>query len=238
MQHDNGEPDTPGAEHNASANGAAATPDPSPATTETGEFGPDQLKHIIAALQGENDKLRADLQAEKEQSLRLRAEMDNMRKRTEREKLETAKYSIAKFAGDVANVADNFERALNAVPAGSDNENPTLKALHEGVAMTEREFIKVLEKHGVRRVNPVGEPFNPHQHQAVMEQENPEVANGTVLQVFQAGSIIEDRVLRPAMVVVSRGGHRAPKPTEAGLKAANDEGPGGGDIGTEGSAQS
>lgn len=191
------------------------------------DMGPEQLKQIIAALQEENDKLRAGQEAEKDQGLRLRAEMENMRKRSEREKLDTAKYAISKFAGDIVNVADNFDRALKSVPEDALGDNPTLKALQEGVAMTEREFLKVLEKHGVRRIDPTGEAFNPHQHQAVMEQENAEVASGTVLQVFQSGYIIEDRVLRPAMVVVSRGGAKAAKPAEqAPPKAANDDRPG------------
>lgn len=240
MQHDSKDPGVPGADQPASAADAAAAADADHAAEGSqpgGEFGPDQLRQIIEALQTENDKLRAELGAEKNQALRLLAEMDNLRKRTEREKLEAAKYGITRLAGDVVNVADNFERALNAVPAGSDSENPTLKALHEGVAMTEREFIKVLEKHGVKRISPVGEAFNPHQHQAVMEQENVEVAAGTVLQVFQAGYLIEDRVLRPAMVVVSRGGAKAPKPAPSaengGTKpAANDDMPPAGEDGT------
>jgi molecular chaperone GrpE len=221
MQHDNNEPGAPG---------AATTPQDDPAAADAGagfDMGPDQLKQIIAALQEENDKLRAGQEAEKDQALRLRAEIDNMRKRTEREKLDTAKYAISKFAGDIVNVADNFERALKSVPQDALADNPTLKALQDGVAMTEREFLKVLEKHGVRRIDPTGEPFNPHQHQAVMEQENAEVANGTVLQVFQSGYIIEDRVLRPAMVVVSRGGAKAVKPSEqAAPSPANDDRPG------------
>lgn len=226
MQHDNTESGTTGAgpapEQEAGAAGAG-----SPGDASGFEMGPEQLKQIIAALQEENDKLRAGQDAEKEQGLRLRAEMENMRKRTEREKLDTAKYAISKFAGDIVNVADNFERALKSLPEDALVDNPTLKALQEGVAMTEREFLKVLEKHGVRRIDPTGEAFNPHQHQAVMEQENAEVATGTVLQVFQSGYIIEDRVLRPAMVVVSRGGAKAAKSAEpAAPKAANDDRPG------------
>ena len=138
--------------------------------------------------------------------LRAHAEMDNVRKRGEREKVDTAKYAISKFAGDVVTVGDNFVRAASAVPPGAADKDPALKALLEGVTMMEREFLNVLERHGVKRIDPTGEPFNPHFHQAVMEQQNADVPSGTVVQVFQAGYTIEDRVLRPAMVVVAKGG--------------------------------
>jgi molecular chaperone GrpE len=144
--------------------------------------------------------------------LRSHAEIDNIRKRGEREKSDMAKYAISKFAGDVVTLSDNFGRAVSALPAGAADHDPALKSLLEGVQMMEREFLNVLERHGVKRIDPTGEPFNPHLHQAVMEQPNTGVPTGTVLQVFQAGYTIEDRVLRPAMVVVSRGG---PKPQDA-----------------------
>lgn len=163
------------------------------------EIGAAQLKAIIEALQ-------SDLDALKNQNLRLLADMDNLRKRMEREKEETAKYAIGKFAADVVNVADNFERATNAVPEGAADEDGPLKSLVEGVTMTEREFMNVLERHGVHRLDPGGEAFNPHKHQAVMEVQNPDVASGTIVQVFQPGYMIDDRVLRPAMVVVAKGG--------------------------------
>ncbi len=228
MQHDSNESGMTGEEPSpATQPGTAEDAAPDPTEPDAMAFGPEQFRQIIDALQGENDKLRADFAAEKEQGLRLRAEMDNMRKRMEREKADIAKYAIAKFAGDVVNVADNFERALKAVPEASTAENPTLQALHEGVSMTEREFINTLERHGVKRIDPSGEIFNPHQHQAVMEQQNADVAAGTVLQVFQPGYIIEDRVLRPAMVVVATGGQKPGKIADNGApQADNDPGPG------------
>ena len=94
--------------------------------------------------------------------------------------------------------------------------------------MTERAFLQVLERHGVKPVDPIGEPFDPNMHQAVMEQETAEVPAGTVIQVFQSGYMIEDRVLRPAMVVVSRGGARVQKPGDAGSEG---DGNGGGQAG-------
>lgn len=158
----------------------------------------------------------AQLEAEKtdliNRLLRAQADMDNLRKRTEREREETAKYAITKFARDVVGVADNFERAITSVPAEAIVDDPALAGLLEGVRMTEREFLNALERHGVKRLAPKGEPFDPHFHQAVMEQHDAAVPAGTVLQMFQAGYVIEDRCLRPAMVVVSKGGPKMPKP--------------------------
>jgi molecular chaperone GrpE len=146
--------------------------------------------------------------------LRAHAEMDNIRKRTERDKADTIKYAITKFAGDVVTVGDNFQRAISAVPPGAADADPALKSLIEGVTLTEREFHGVLERHGVKRLDPKGQAFDPNFHQAVMEQDNKDVPAGTVLNVFQAGYVIEDRILRPAMVVVAKGGFKPMKPVE------------------------
>jgi molecular chaperone GrpE len=154
--------------------------------------------------------------------LRAHAEMDNLRKRTERDKEDMAKYAITKFAREVLGVGDNLQRAIAAVPAGAAEEDPALKALVEGVSMTEREFLNVLDRHGIKRIDPAGEPFNPHQHQAMTEIENPDVAPGTVVQVFQPGYILEDRVLRPAMVVVAKGGAKPGKKEEKPSEGAAD----------------
>ncbi|MEI9901986.1 MAG: nucleotide exchange factor GrpE [Hyphomicrobium sp.] len=138
--------------------------------------------------------------------LRAHAEMDNLRKRTERDKEDTAKYAISKFAREVLAVGDNLQRAMAAVPPGAADADPALKALVDGVGLTEREFTNVLERNGVKRLDPEGEPFNPHQHQAMIEIDQPDVAAGTIVQVYAPGYVLEDRVLRPAMVVVARGG--------------------------------
>ena len=183
---------------NPSAPGAAAQPagaGPAPST-------PDET---IAALRAE----AADL---KDKLLRAHAEVENIRKRSEREKEETAKYAVTRFARDIVNVGDNFQRAIDAVPAGAAEQDAALKSFLEGVTMTERELLNVLERYAIKRVQPVGEPFNPHLHQAVMEIQRSDVPAGTVVQVFQAGFTIGDRVLRPAMVAVSKGG---PKPAQA-----------------------
>lgn len=186
---------------------------------DLGQIPPQQMRMMIEALQKELDQAHArvaakdaQLEAANDKVLRTYADLDNMRKRVEREKEETAKYAITKFARDVVNVADNFERAILSVPAEAKADNPALVALIDGVSLTEREFMNVLERHGVKRVAPQGEAFNPHHHQAVMETQNLDVPPGTVLQVFQPGYLIDDRVLRPAMVVVAAGGAKAPKP--------------------------
>jgi molecular chaperone GrpE len=179
-----------------------------PEATVEGDAAPEALigeaqwEEIIKVFQAENEELKA-------QNLRLRADMENMRKRFEKEKEEAGKYAVTKFAADVVNVADNFERAVAAVPPGAADADEALKSLVDGVTMTEREFINTLERHGVKRINPEGEMFNPHRHQAVMETAVDGVANGTVVKVFQPGYMISDRVLRPAMVVVAKGGKPA-----------------------------
>jgi len=161
--------------------------------------------------------LRAEAAELKDKLLRAHAEVENIRKRAEREKEEIAKYAITRLAREVVGVGDNFQRAIEAVPAGAVEQDPALKSFLEGVTMTERELLNVLERHGIRRIHPLNEPFNPHLHQAVMEIQRTDVPAGTAVQVFQPGYTIEDRVLRPAMVAVSKGGPpRAASQDQAG----------------------
>jgi molecular chaperone GrpE len=168
------------------------------------EAGTEMPAADVATLEGRIAELTDRL-------LRAHADMDNLRKRTERDKEDMAKYAITKFAREVLSIGDNLQRAIAAVPAGAAEEDPALKALVDGVSMTEREFMNVLDRHGVKRLDPEGEPFNPHQHQAMTEIENREVAPGTVVQVYQPGYVLGDRVLRPAMVVVAKGGAKPEK---------------------------
>jgi molecular chaperone GrpE len=157
----------------------------------------------LAALQSDNEKL-------KDQHLRALAEMENLRQRTAREVREARAYAIANFARDILAVSDNLRRAIEAVPekerAAAD---PALAALLDGVEMTERELQNMLEKHQVKRIDPKGDRFDPHFHQAMFEVPNEKVASGTVVEVVQAGYVIGERVLRPAMVGVSKGGPKA-----------------------------
>jgi molecular chaperone GrpE len=155
--------------------------------------------------------------------LRTMAEMENLRRRTEREKADTAKYAVSNFARDVLTVGDNLHRVIEHVPAEAAANDPALKSFLEGVELTERELLNMLERHGVKKIDPVGQRFDPNNHQAMYEVPNAEVPEGTVVDVMQAGYTIGDRCLRPALVAVAKGGAKA----AAQPKAANDDEPGG-----------
>ncbi|ASY61484.1 Heat shock protein GrpE [Sinorhizobium sojae CCBAU 05684] len=148
--------------------------------------------------------------------LRLAAEMDNLRRRTERDVRDAKSYSVAGFARDMLAVSDNLRRALDAIPADArESADAGLAALIEGVEMTERSMLAALERHGVKRLDPTGQKFDPNFHQAMFEVPNTEVPNNTVVQVVQAGYTIGERVLRPAMVGVAKGGPKvAPSENE------------------------
>ena len=147
----------------------------------------------------------------KDRLLRTLADMDNMRKRTEREVADARIYGISNFARDILGVADNMHRAMAALDdeLRAKADEPT-KVLLEGVELTERELMNVLEKHGVKRIDPLGQKFDPNRHQAMYEIEDASVPAGTVIQVMQAGYLIGDRMLRPALVAVAKGGGKAP----------------------------
>ena len=147
----------------------------------------------------------------KDKLLRTLAEMENLRKRTEREVLDARLYGIAGFARDVLAVADNMHRALDAIrPERRESTDPTVKALIEGVELTERELLKILEKNGVKKFSPQGEKFDPNVHQAMYEVPTSDLPPGQVAEVIQAGYMIGERVLRPAMVAVSKAAQKAP----------------------------
>jgi molecular chaperone GrpE len=143
----------------------------------------------------------------RDKMLRTLAEMENLRKRTAREVADARTYGIAAFARDVLDIADNLQRALDAVPAEAKADaGPGLKALIEGVELTERSLLNTMEKNGVKRFDPAGEKFDPNFQQAMYEVPDSSVPAGTVMQVIQAGFMLGDRVLRPALVAVSKGG--------------------------------
>jgi len=146
----------------------------------------------------------------KDRLLRSLAEMENLRRRTDRQVDDARVYGIANFARDTLGVADNMRRALDAVtPELRESADTAVKALVEGVELTERELLKVLEKHGVKKLEPLGTKFDPNLHQAMYEVPDPSLPAGTVAQVVQAGYTIGDRVLRPALVAVTKGGPKA-----------------------------
>ena len=167
----------------------------------------------VEALKAENADLR-------DRFLRLAAEMDNLRRRTDREIKDAKSYAVTSFARDMLAVSDNLRRAIETLPddarAAAD---ATLTALIEGVEMTERGMLSTLERHGVRKIDAEGQKFDPNFHQAMFEVPNPDVPNNTVVQVVQAGYAIGERVLRPAMVGVAKGGPKAEASSEDAAKA-------------------
>ena len=139
----------------------------------------------------------------RERLLRTMAELENTRRRGEREREETAKYAIAGFARSVLTVADNLRRAIASVPEEA-RESEALKPLLEGVEMTERELLRAFERHGIKAVEPLGEKFDHNFHQAMFEIESDGQPPGTVVQVMETGYVIADRLLRPAMVGIAK----------------------------------
>src|SRR5215468_7981205 len=160
----------------------------------------------------------------KDRLLRTLAEMENLRRRTEREMADTRQYAVASFARDLLGVADNMQRALETLSADfRDQADPVVKSHIEGVELTERELIKVMEKYGIRKFDPQGQKFDPNLHQAMMQVPDPGVPSGTVVQVMQPGYMIAERVLRPALVGVAKGGPKAaPAANENGAAAQTD----------------
>ncbi|NRQ13322.1 nucleotide exchange factor GrpE [Ensifer sesbaniae] len=183
------------------------------ATDEVVDAAPDAAEAAEAAPVVEPDPLelaKAENAELRDKYLRLAAEMDNLRRRTERDVRDAKSYSVAGFARDMLAVSDNLRRALDAIPAEAKEAGEAgLTALIEGVEMTERSMLAALERHGVKKLEPEGQKFDPNFHQAMFEIPNADVPNNTVLQVVQAGYTIGDRVLRPAMVGVSKGGPKA-----------------------------
>ena len=174
-----GAPQAPGTQTETAA--GAATPDPTALAKEV-----------------------ADL---KDRLLRTLAEMENLRRRTEREVADARVYGVTNFARDILAVADNMERAMKALDDEiREKADAGVKALLDGVELTERELIKVMEKHGVKKLEPQGQKFDPNLHQAMFELPDPSVPAGTIVQVMQPGYTIGERVLRPALVGVAKGG--------------------------------
>src|SRR3981189_48170 len=163
--------------------------------------------------EGWGEALTKEAAESRDKMLRTLAEMENLRKRTAREVADARTYGIRNFARDVLDIADNLQRALDAVPADTrEAADPGLKALIEGVELTERSLLNPLEKNGVKKFDPAGEKFDPNFQQAMYEVPDSSVPAGTVVQVVQAGYTIGEQVLRPALVAVSKGGAKAGAP--------------------------
>jgi molecular chaperone GrpE len=155
---------------------------------------PDELEPALGEVAALKDKL-----------LRAMAETENLRRRSDREKTDTRKYAVADFARDMLAVSDNLQRALGSVSDEARKDNPDLVQLLEGVELTRKTLTGHFEKHGIKEINPLGEKLDPNFHQAVVQLDDPEAAQGTVVQVMQPGYVIHDRLLRAAMVGVAKG---------------------------------
>ncbi len=157
---------------------------------------------------GEVESLRTEVASLKDQLLRTMAEQENSRKRHAKDREDAVKYAASKFAKDMLDVADNLRRALDNAPQGAKREElpEPLRNLIEGIEATERSLLQAFERNGIRRIEAMGEKFDPNLHEAMFELEDPAQPAGTVVQVLASGYTIADRLLRPAQVGVSRGG--------------------------------
>ena len=189
---------------------ASATPNQNGAT---GDAGAGAAGQAAPAQAGEPDpfavleNFRRENAELKDKLLRGLAEMENLRRRAEREVADAKLYGVTSFARDMLIVADNLRRAAESVPPGTrDQEGTSLKVLLEGIDLTERDFLSRLAKYGVKKLEPLGTKFDPNLHEALFEVPEETAPSGTVVQVVEDGYTIGDRVLRPAKVGVSRGG--------------------------------
>ena len=160
--------------------------------------------------EGSLEALTKEVAEARDKMLRTLAEMENLRRRTAKEVADARAYGITGFARDILEIADNLQRAIDALPAEAKaSADPGIKAFVEGVELTERSLLNTLEKNGVKKFDPTGEKFDPNFQQAMYEVPDASVPSGTVVQVVQAGFMIGERVLRPALVGVSKGGAKA-----------------------------
>ena len=189
-------------------NPATENPNAEPSVDESASQSPEEIIQAnFAKIEAERDDLKDKL-------LRTLADLENLRRRTEREISDAKAYAVTSFARDLLGSADNLRRAIESLPeAARATEEPALKALIEGVDLTERERLKTRERHGVRKIEPFGEKFDPNMHQAMFEAPDPEIGKGLVSKVVQSGYKIGERVLRPALVGISAGAPK-PQPTE------------------------
>ena len=166
--------------------------------------------------ESEEDRLQEELRTLKEDKIRVLAEMENLRKRFDREKIDSIKYGSVNFARDILSPGDNLERALSAINQEEDHPQ-SIKNLIEGLKMVQKEFSSALEKNGISKINSMNEKFDPNLHQAMMEVERDDLDEGIVVQEIQTGYMMHDRLLRPAMVGVSK------KPKQNNTSDSKDE---------------
>lgn len=174
------------------------------------------IEDAIAAaeLEEADDDIDGDAAAEadpaaeiadlKDKLLRALADMENLRRRAQKDREDALKYSAANFARDMLSVGDNLRRAIESIPEEGDPDGAALVAFIEGVALTEKDLLSALERHGIKKIEPMGEKFDPQFHEAMFEIPTPDADNGTVMQVIETGYVIHDRLLRPAKVGIAK----------------------------------
>jgi len=177
------------------------TPNQNEAAESAGDA--DTSENPFAGLEAELDRLKQEV-------LYAQAETQNVRRRLEKEKTDATAYAVTAFARDMLSVADNLARALAAIPADL-RENASLKPLLTGIEMTGKELETVFGRHGIAKIEAIGAKLDPNKHQAIMEIESTDAEPGTIVHEMQAGYVIKDRLLRPAMVGVAKAGTPAPK---------------------------
>ena len=172
----------------------------------------DHIEGMQETAPDEIETLRAEAADLRDRLLRALAETENTRRRAEREKQDASQYAVTKFARDMLQIADNFTRAMAAAPAElRAAADPQIKAVLDGVEVTERQLLSSLERHGVKPIDTADAKFDPNLHQAIAEVPGEGRPAGSIVNVVQSGYMIGDRLLRPAMVTVARRGDPAPQ---------------------------
>jgi molecular chaperone GrpE len=185
---------------------ATESPETDEAAAETTDETPE------AAADARVREIEAELADLKDRSLRALADAENTRRRAQREVTDARKYAAGDFAKDLLNVSDNLRRALDSVPAAQREADEHFKTLAEGVELVEKELLNAFSKHGITKIEPLGEPFDHGRHQAMFEIETTDQPAGTIVQLLQPGYLLHDRLLRPAMVAVAK--EPPPPPTD------------------------
>jgi len=188
---------------------------PTPETTA--EAAAPVEETAAAPAQGREAELEAEVAKLKDQLLRAVAETENVRRRLELQAEERGRYAVASFSKDMLQVADNLRRALDSIPVEARETDGMAQKLAEGVELTERSMLSAFERYNIKKVEALGQRFDPHLHQAMMEVEDPSQPSGMVVLEMQSGYVIGDRLLRPAMVGVSKGGPKATAENTAGV---------------------
>lgn len=209
--------DAAGPETTAPAAAEPAAESPEAAADQTANGGAEAAPDTAAA--DPVARLQAEVSDLKDQLLRALAEVENVRRRSQREREDALRFATGPLVKDLLGVADNLGRALESLPAGDDAQTEQLKPLIDGLKLTEKELYAAFERHNITKIDPLGERMDPHVHEAMFEVEDPAQPAGTVVQVVQSGYLLHDRLLRPARVGVSKGG----PPAGANDNATEDE---------------